>query len=180
MARPVPTSRASRCVPPAPGRTDSVVSGSPNRAFSRAIRMSHAIASSQPPPRANPLTAATVGFAKASIDVEGPLHLRREPGVQVVVAQLGDVRTGDEGLVARAGEGDEPDVVALAQVGQHVAELGQHLPAQRVADLGPVDRDDGEPVVDLDRERLHHAPPKAAMPVIARPMIRVCTSSVPS
>ena len=66
IARPVPTSRASRWVPPAPGSTDRVVSGSPNRAFSDAIRMSHAIASSQPPPRANPLTAATVGFGKAS------------------------------------------------------------------------------------------------------------------
>ena len=76
--------------------------------------------------------------------------------------------------------GHDPDVVALAQLGEHVAQLGQHLPAQRVAHLGTVDRDDGEAVVDLDGQGLHQAPPNAAMPVIARPMISVCTSSVPS
>ena len=66
MARPVPTSRASRWVPPAAGSTDRLVSGSPKRAVSAAIRMSQDIASSQPPPRANPLTAAMVGFSYAS------------------------------------------------------------------------------------------------------------------
>ena len=66
MARPVPTSRASRWVPPAAGQHRQVVSGRPKRAVSAAIRMSQAIASSQPPPRANPLTAAIVGFSNAS------------------------------------------------------------------------------------------------------------------
>ena len=66
MARPVPTSRASRWVPPAAGSTDRLVSGSPKRAVSAAIRMSQDMASSQPPPRANPLTAAMVGFSYAS------------------------------------------------------------------------------------------------------------------
>ena len=58
--------RASRCVPPAPGSTERLVSGRPNRAVEDAMRMSHAIASSQPPPSANPFTAAIVGFSKAS------------------------------------------------------------------------------------------------------------------
>ena len=66
MARPVPTRRASRWVPPAAGSTDRFVSGRPKRAVSAAIRMSQDIASSQPPPRANPLTAAIVGFSNAS------------------------------------------------------------------------------------------------------------------
>ena len=125
--------------------------------------MSQAIASSQPPPRANPLTAAIVGFGNASISSKSPLHRGVEAGVQVVVAQLADVGAGDERLVAGAGERDEPDVVALAQLRERVAQLGQHLPAERVAHLGPVDRDDGEAVVDLDGERLvcHHAPPNA-------------------
>ena len=96
------------------------------------------------------------------------------------MAQLGDVRPGDERLVPGAGERDDADVVRRAQLREGVAELGQHLPAQRVAHLGPVDRDDGQAVVDLDLQRLHHAPPNAAIPVIARPMISVCTSSVPS
>src|SRR6266508_4095051 len=44
--------RGERCVPPAPGMMPSLISGWPNLAVSAAIRMSHIIASSQPPPRA--------------------------------------------------------------------------------------------------------------------------------
>jgi hypothetical protein len=39
-----------RCVPPAPGMVPSVISGCPNVAVSAAYKMSHIIASSQPPP----------------------------------------------------------------------------------------------------------------------------------
>jgi hypothetical protein len=39
-----------------------LISGYPNLAFSPAIRISHIIASSQPPPRAYPFTAPTIGF----------------------------------------------------------------------------------------------------------------------
>ena len=52
MARNFPTARVSRCVPPAPGMTPSLISGWPNWASSPATIMSHSIASSQPPPRA--------------------------------------------------------------------------------------------------------------------------------
>jgi hypothetical protein len=44
-----------------------VTSGVPSRAFSEATRTWQAIASSQPPPRANPLTAAITGLPIASI-----------------------------------------------------------------------------------------------------------------
>ena len=96
------------------------------------------------------------------------------------MAQLGDVRPGDERLLPGAGDGHEPHVVAFAQLRERVAQVGQHLPGERVAHLGAVDRDDGEAIVDVDHEGLHQAPPNAGIPVIARPMISVCTSSVPS
>ena len=48
-------------MPPIPGRMPSDTSGKPKVAFSAAIRMSQARATSQPPPRAKPLTAAIVG-----------------------------------------------------------------------------------------------------------------------
>ena len=62
FARAGPTNRARRWVPPAPGMTPSLISGWPKVASSAAIRISAHRASSQPPPRAYPLTAATTGF----------------------------------------------------------------------------------------------------------------------
>src|SRR3989442_7306962 len=51
MASGLPTMRARRCVPPVPGSTPRLTSGSPILpAFSLASRMSHAIAISSPPP----------------------------------------------------------------------------------------------------------------------------------
>ena len=48
----LPTSRVSRCVPPAPGITPKLISGWPNLAESAAMMKSHIMASSQPPPSA--------------------------------------------------------------------------------------------------------------------------------
>ena len=56
----MPTRRASLCVPPNPGMIPRPHSGCPNTALSEAIRISHAIEISHPPPKANPLTAAIV------------------------------------------------------------------------------------------------------------------------
>ncbi|MPM71898.1 hypothetical protein SDC9_118869 [bioreactor metagenome] len=56
-----PTSLARRSVPENPGVMPSPTSGCPNVAFSDAMRISHASASSQPPPRAKPFTAAMTG-----------------------------------------------------------------------------------------------------------------------
>ncbi len=61
MALDLPTSRVNRCVPPAPGITPRLISGCPNFAFSAQTMKSHIIANSQPPPRANPATAAMTG-----------------------------------------------------------------------------------------------------------------------
>ena len=91
---------------------------------------------------------------------------------------------GDKAFIAGAGDGDGTDLVVVAQHRQRGAEVGKHLPAQRVAHLRTVDGDDGEPVGHLDGQRLvaHDAGPglNAGMPVMARPMISVWISSVPS
>jgi hypothetical protein len=52
MAFALPIARGRRWVPPAPGVTPTLISGWPNLALSAAIRKSHIIASSQPPPSA--------------------------------------------------------------------------------------------------------------------------------
>mmetsp|Transcript_7532 Transcript_7532/g.24830 ORF Transcript_7532/g.24830 Transcript_7532/m.24830 type:complete len:202 (+) Transcript_7532:3-608(+) len=62
MARLLPTERTRRCVPPAPGMMPRPISGWPNFALGPAMIRSHIIASSQPPPRAKPFTAAMIGF----------------------------------------------------------------------------------------------------------------------
>ena len=62
IALALPTARVSRCVPPIPGMTPSLISGWPNLALSAAMMRSHCIASSQPPPSAKPATAATIGL----------------------------------------------------------------------------------------------------------------------
>ena len=62
FARPSPIRRARRWVPPKPGIMPSPISGWPKVALSEASRRSQAAASSQPPPKAAPLTAAMTGL----------------------------------------------------------------------------------------------------------------------
>src|SRR3982074_2577172 len=66
-AKPFPTKRGRRCVPPAPGMSPNLTSGCPNLASPVANRMVQAIAVSQPPPRAKPFTAAITGLPRFSM-----------------------------------------------------------------------------------------------------------------
>ena len=66
------TARGSRWVPPAPGMIAQRVSVSPNVACSAAIRRSEASASSRPPARACPFTAAMIGFQISRLRVSPP------------------------------------------------------------------------------------------------------------
>lgn len=49
-------------MPPIPGISPRLTSGSPKYEFSDAIIISERRANSKPPPKAFPLTAATIGF----------------------------------------------------------------------------------------------------------------------
>ena len=62
----MPITRGSRTVPPKPGIMPSLVSGKPIRAVVSAIRKSVARIVSQPPPKAKPLMADSVGKGKSS------------------------------------------------------------------------------------------------------------------
>src|SRR5512135_3075618 len=62
FARFRPIRRGKRCVPPYPGMIPRFTSGWPNRAVSAAISRSHAIATSHPPPSANPLITPMTGW----------------------------------------------------------------------------------------------------------------------
>lgn len=61
-----PTSRGSLCVPPNPGKIPRDSSGSPSFVPGVQRRALQAIAASQPPPKAMPSTAATVGLGPLS------------------------------------------------------------------------------------------------------------------
>src|ERR1700751_3581109 len=71
-ARPFPTRRGKRCVPPPPGNKPSFTSGWPNLACSVAILIVQAMAVSQPPPRAKPFTAAITGLTRFSMRSSTP------------------------------------------------------------------------------------------------------------
>ncbi len=62
-----PTSRGSRCVPPAPGKRPSFTSGSAICAPGEATRKWQPSASSRPPPIATPWMAAMTGFCPCSM-----------------------------------------------------------------------------------------------------------------
>src|SRR5262245_25794649 len=79
VARPSPTSRGSRWVPPPPAISPSLISGWPSCASSAAMRMSQHIATSSPPPRQNPWIAATNGVRAASMRCPRRWMPRAEP-----------------------------------------------------------------------------------------------------
>jgi len=71
----LPTTRGSRCVPPAPGIAASVISGWQNFAVAAAMTISHISTNSQPPPAANPLTATITGFEMSGKLETQPMNL---------------------------------------------------------------------------------------------------------
>ena len=66
--------------------------------------------------------------------------------------QLVDVRPGDEGLLTRAGQDHRAHVRVVAKGGESLVEISDRQVVERVQDLGPVDRDTGDPAPDLDLE----------------------------
>ena len=86
IALALPTARVSRCVPPMPGMTPSLISGWPNLALSAAMMMSHIMASSQPPPSAKPATAATTGLRARAASSQSPAKLPIKASLKVLSA----------------------------------------------------------------------------------------------
>jgi hypothetical protein len=120
---------------------------------------SQASATSQPPPSANPLTAAItgIGSAASSSPIAWPWRANSRALVLGHRRHRRDVGPGDEGLAARAGQHDAPQGPAPRVApgrARRLAELGDDLGAQRVEHLRPVDRDDADRAAVLDEQRV--------------------------
>ena len=161
MARALPTARARRWVPPAPGMIPRLISGWPKVASSAATSMSQAMASSAPPPRAKPRTAAIVGVATAATRSQP-----RKPGEAarlsaVCAGQLGDVGAGGEGARPGPGDHDRPAGRVGVERLHGLGEAEQEGEAQGVERARPVQRDEGhagEELRRLDRRPVRAAP----------------------
>ena len=104
--------QVSRCDPPMPGVTPSLISGWPNLAVSAAMMKSAIIATSQPPPSAKPATAAIHGLRVAVTCSQPAKKLAAVHVGEALRLHLLDVGARGEGLFA-AGQ----DQAALAVVG---------------------------------------------------------------
>ena len=131
-------------MPPAPGMTPIRISGWPKVASSAATIMSQVIASSQPPPSANPRTAAISGRPIAAIRSQASNRPPVASDAAICVRQLADVGTGRERPGAGAGDDDGParrvGVERLERGGQRV----EQVEAEGVERLGPIDRHEGD------------------------------------
>ena len=72
-------------------------------------------------------------------------------------AELAAVDAAAERLLAGAGEDGDPDVVVQAHVQPRLPQLQLHGEVEGVHDLGPVQGDPGDVVVDLEGDRLELA-----------------------
>ena len=125
--------------------------------------------SSRPPARQLPWTCATTGFRSCQSVNQSRMHARENWSVQSSRCWIGDparvvaprldvarhlqVVAGAERL-ARALEQDQRHVRVLFGTPHRGHDVGAELEAQRVVDLGAVQRDDRDAVVDVVEDRL--------------------------
>src|SRR5215204_75245 len=137
------------------------ISISPSRASSDATRRSQASASSNPPPTAQPWTAAIVGFSTfASAPVVG-MHARADARAARVDRagpaarrDLLEVEAGREGAIACAADDDDADVGIRIDVLAGRDDLADHLPTEGVERLRPIERQVSDVVLDAIDDRL--------------------------
>ena len=153
--------RASRCMPPAAAASPTRGSGRANLAFSAAMMISQASATSKPPPIAMPFTAAITGLLRSNRAVMPPKsrQLRMDRPLARRFHQLGvilEIVAGAERLVASARHNCDPEIWVF---GEFVKVTGQLLTGHRVegvVDLRPVDRDDHQMAIHLSLTVLAH------------------------
>ena len=119
-----------------------VTSGWPNLAVSTASRIVQAIASSQPPPKAKPLTAAMTGLPRFSMSCGEALPVSRLVlGLgRGVVGHFADVRAGGERLVAGAGQDHAAHRGIVTGILEDLAQLRDGGLVEGVEHLRPVER----------------------------------------
>ena len=155
--------RGSRCTPPPPAISPTRGSGSANSAFSAAMMMSQASAVSNPPPIAQPFTAAISGLSRLKRWVMpakpfGPVRPAASCRLHLQVV------AGGERALAGAGDDAHPQVVARGELVPHGGEFVVRIGVQRVQHLGPVQRDDADPALVLhDAVAVAHPPITASL-----------------
>ena len=131
-----------------------LISGWPKRAVSAAMRIVHAIASSQPPPSAKPLIAAITGLPSCSIasKICWPRRACSLPSTGVCTASslmsapaTNDFSPAPVSTIART-------PASALNAGDRGRQFVQRLGVQRVQDFRAVEGDDGDGIVALDQE----------------------------
>ena len=145
-----PMRRGSRWVPPRPGRMPRPTSGKPKSAFSAAMRMSQASATSQPPAEGEAVhggdrrDGAPVQQGHRRVpDLREPLRLH---GVHL--AHRPNVGPRDKRPLAGARHDDRPRPLGL-ELQERLPDLLYHLPVQGVQLLLTVDGQDRDVVLTL-------------------------------
>ena len=119
-------------MPPAPGMMPSLTSGWPNRAPSPATMMSACMANSQPPPSANPFTAAMTGLGtmpdRGPIQVIAALHHLPRAAID----HGSNVRPCGE-CVGIARQHDHPRVRVCAKTDEYTPKFRAKVRAQGIA-----------------------------------------------
>ena len=140
-ARPMPTIRGRRCVPPSISGTPQRRSGKPSVEPSVAIRRSHHSASSSPPARHQPQIAAIVGLDGVSrVKPNGPSGAVEPRGEALDRLEVGARAEGD---AAGAGDDEHARVVVGLEGRKRLQQLVGRRPVDRVAALLAVDGQDG-------------------------------------
>ncbi len=113
------------------------------------------MASSHPPPRAKPLTAATTGLPHCSSRriMRWPAQRARLPVGGALAADLSDVGAGDERLGAGTGEEHAADGALALDPAGRVVQLRDDRGVERVELVRPVDRDRGDAVREIEEQR---------------------------
>ena len=149
-----PTRRGSRCVPPNPGMIPSLISGWPKIADSAAMRKSHAIESSQPPPKASELTAAIVEtrFWPRSRRSAWPEWIRSSPPASSICVNALMSAPAEKTTRDRGGDHHRADLVRRLDLLPHGAEVLDDVRRDRVHQRvrEPGDRDVAA-CLELDR-----------------------------
>ena len=177
IARCLPITRASRCVPPPPGMIPRRISGWPSSALSDATIMSQASASSQPPPSAYPDTAAISGVRIAASRGQNPVGRRLEHVLEVTLGHVPDVRARGEPFVA-ARDHDAAHLGVGVPALEGSRQLLHQLGRERVAGVGAVQR--REPTAPSVSVRIGGHQTIAFTPVTDRAMISFWICDVPS
>ena len=140
--------RGRRCTPPPPAIRPTRGSGSANSAFSAAMMMSQASAVSNPPPIAQPFTAAIIGLSRLKRCVMpakpfGPLGRRRPAACTFRSLPAENARSPAPVMMPTHRS-------SRAANSSHTAASSSFASAcKRVQHLGPVQRDDADPAFIL-------------------------------